>query len=299
MKKEMKISIVAISIILVLAAVTGCASYRNLELRVTALEERVFDTEPGEVTESANEQNPSDTSSTDAKDQAIDHLKGIIVFNGAPFRSKSTPVLSGLRNRDDDNKWIRGAELIFEYDGETGAFAISSLPEANLLIWLYFPENAGDQMHLGGQYLLDAERVDYKDLSPAERTDYELKIQQVIHLTLPVDNGSKATYNSQESNYPEVSGSEIAWDPVEGAEYYQLSVARWRTRAHRDEIGSIDTVLSERTADNSIAANLPPSGENEYYRLAIQAYDGGEQVAQLMGVFENGYGWTVDFIVGE
>jgi eukaryotic-like serine/threonine-protein kinase len=225
----------------------------------------------------------------------VGEIRGTCMLNGHPFLTSDTPVLSSLSWLEDGKqKAIKDAR--FTYDSATGKYSLAGLPPENsFLLWLYFRRHPKDTLHLGGQHLFSAYHIDLQGRTDADRADFPLLVEQVIHLKKPVDNNG-ILEKTEEGLHPELSSPvTFEWEPVEGADTYEVEVSTWCHKGH--PTGARPAPITQKTSEASASFSLDATKDKEWYRVNIKAFDQGRQVAELMKVSPGSYGEWIDFVV--
>ncbi len=122
-------------------------------------------------------------------------------------------------------------------------------------------------------------------------------IDKIIHMRLPEDNGDvmkKMKPGCGNRNLLK-SPVRVVWEPLAEGLNYKYIVRRSRCKPY--EYGRV--VKSGTTeGKTAVSVDLPPTGENELYKLELRAYKGTMQVGHLMtrlpnGGFTNAYWFSI------
>ena len=195
--------------------------------------------------------------------------------------------------------WVRFLETgrIFPssptFDSSTGTYTIPDLP----------PGRYGVQIRFDAAEPFDGYPVrpgDFGGFSPpivVESGDSvlgrDLQVQQVIHLTSPVDNiGDIGDVNEPKPTYGEEEVS-FTWDPIAEATSYVVVITRYQEEPFR----RLGTAWRIETFDTMEVPALLGSDEGEFYLLSLSGYNRGELVASLMISYTNGFGGDYRFRV--
>ena len=220
-------------------------------------------------------------------------LYGILRYDGQPM-SDITDVSPTFRCRNvETGREVSG--ITSTYDNNTGVYSISGLPSAKVAIWVTF-HIRGDRPHLPGNYYVRT-TADIPNLSLDQRVNFDIGLEQIIHMTSPWDNDAigRLTY----APYPEHSRClDFTWDAVPGATQYQITMSIYRDLDHPDGYGHVESVLNSYVQETSFSTNLDISNDFQHYQASIFAYgSGGNRIGLFMITYENGYGWDYRFKV--
>ncbi|MFB0524696.1 MAG: hypothetical protein ACETVZ_04100 [Phycisphaerae bacterium] len=204
--------------------------------------------------------------------------------------------------------WCRNLEtgqgvigITSTYDNNTGVYSISGLPSAKVQIFVTF-HIRGDRFSLPGNYRV-WKIADIPNLSLDQRTNFDIGLHQIIHMTSPWDNDaiSPPALIFPPAPYPVPEHSrclDFTWDAVPGATQYRIDISIYRDPDHPDGYGRVEIVLNSYVQGTSFSTNLDPSNDFQHYEARIDAYgSGGNRIGLFMITYENGYGWDYRFKV--
>jgi hypothetical protein len=181
------------------------------------------------------------------------------------------------------------SKLLFYYDRESGAYAMTGLPpDAGAWIIAYVKNTTGTPGAHPGDLFFDL-TVDASTMSAKARNGIDMHPLGILHMTSPLDNAHAVPKQDPDSgNVPaHASPVRFAWDAYPGASYYKL----WLTEMDRGWIFIRSVANGVIVAGTDATYSLPPSkSPGGYYVLNIRAFD-AHDVSIARGIFssEDGY----------
>ncbi|UCE19681.1 MAG: T9SS type A sorting domain-containing protein [Gemmatimonadota bacterium] len=217
-------------------------------------------------------------------------LEGQLHFAGTPM-STLTSVQPSFWFRDE----VTGMEYpdaTTTYNSANGNYTFSNLPSKEIGISISF-HTTGSEDSLPGNYRTWI-IVDLSLLSESERRNYDIRLQQIMHVTQPWDNNS--TEFSMGEPYPAyLSPVTFSWDSIPSATRYQISIYKYRDSDHPSGYGLIELALGADVSSSSYSASLEESSDNEHYEFSLYAYKDFELVGYYMTTYTAGVGWDFRF----
>lgn len=168
-----------------------------------------------------------------------------------------------------------------EHGGETGftpridhdTYEFSDVPVGRYQVLVTLDANVENPPGFSGDFSASPSVL---NMVPGGVTQQDISLQQIIHLTKPVDNSQRFNYSSKDPRPEHKSPLAVAWDPVLGATQYRATIIRFKSgEAAGTEVASM------RVAAPKASFDLEPSGENERYVLNVTAYYNNEVVGTL------------------
>ncbi|MCP4263433.1 MAG: LamG domain-containing protein [Planctomycetes bacterium] len=254
---------------------------------------------------------------TNSKTRSVIYFVIVFLFGSVQTVLGSTVTLSGILRFDGQSMsditdvsptfWYRNDEtgqavsgITSTYDNNTGVYSVSGLPPAQVGIKVTF-HIRGVTAYLPGNYNV-FEAVEIPSLSLAQRTNYNMDLQQTIHMTSPWDNDAIGPHTYPGDPYPEHNSRRLdfIWDTVPGATQYRIDIFIYRDPDHPDGYGRIGSVVNSYVQGTSFFASLDFSNEFQHYQASILAYgSGGNVLGHFEIAYENGHGWDYRFKVVE
>ncbi len=226
-------------------------------------------------------------------------LSGILRYDGQPM-SDITDVSPTFWCRNlETGQGVSG--ITSTYDNNTGVYSISGLPSAKVQIFVTF-HIRGYRFSLPGNYRV-WKIADIPNLSLDQRANFDIGLEQIIHMTSPWDNDaiSPPALIFPAASYPEPEHGrclDFAWDAVPGATQYRIDISIYRDPDHPYGYGFVENVVNSYLQETSFSTNLDLSNDSQHYEASIFAYgSGGNLIGLLMITYENGYGWDYRFRV--
>ncbi|MBA7632869.1 hypothetical protein ES703_40424 [subsurface metagenome] len=222
-------------------------------------------------------------------------LSGILRYDGQPMSDITDMSPTFFCRNLETGQGVSG--ITSTYDNNTGVYSITGLPSAKvrILVKFYIP---GDRPTLPGNYRV-WKSADIPNLSLDQRVNFDIGLEQIIHMTSPWDNDAIGPLTYPADPYPEHSGGlDFAWDAVPGATHYWIDIFIYRDPDHPDGYGRVESVLNSYVQETSFSTNLDLSNDLQHYQARILAYgSGGNLIGLFMMTYENGYGWDYRFKV--
>ncbi len=216
-------------------------------------------------------------------------VSGTILFNGRPLSeyTDKTPQIWAASGEDGSYPSTN-----ISYDNSTGEYEIRGLPPGEYYVGFYVDVS----QPFDGQLGMPLDLLNWKTLKvPDEQTvfEFDIDLPRVIRLNRPVDSINGLTNEEDPAVYP-AGPLEIAWDPIEEANSYEVRIEKnWPDNQYAEGplVDFNETVLS-----TSLEVNLPISDADEWYELSVYAYDSdGRVVGQLVIEEEGGYVFRYQF----
>lgn len=220
-------------------------------------------------------------------------LSGALYFAGRPIHELTSvgPTFS-FNNVDTGERAIRPET---KYD--SGRFEIRELPPGDYVMFVAVNANADNPGRFPGypgDFLLRAKagRVSI----PQGGTTFDVGLAQVIHLTLPQDNGSVMERWGEKG--PDMiafeSPVEFAWDAVTDGAQYHCAIHRMQSEPFQTLERDVEKSTTEATR---VALALAPNEPNQFYLFQLNAAKGQHRIGELVTHGERGYGNDLRFRV--
>ena len=215
-------------------------------------------------------------------------VTGTIFFNGRPLSrfTDKTPLIWAA-------SWEDGTypPIDISYDTTSGEYEIRGLPyggyDAGVYVDLSEPFN--------GELGLPQDLLDWVPLQLVEGQavfEFDIDLPRVIRLIRPVDSINGLTNEENPVSYP-AGPMEIAWDPIEEADSYEVRIERNWPDNQYTERSPVD--INETVVPTNIEVKLPTSKADEWYELRVYAYNSEGQVVGQLVIKAGGYVFHYDF----
>jgi hypothetical protein len=239
------------------------------------------------VAESNEDNNTTTDSYTVTQPVPLSTINGKILYNDNPVTGKQKVDFWA---RDENSG--QSFPISPTYNSSDGTYFIPNMPTGRYGIQVYIddapPPGGG---YFPGDY--------YGWTSPINVTAptaviVDLICQKIIHLTLPIDNGSPIglvppPYDTHTSPVT------FQWEAIAEASRYQVSVDLYQDSPY----GFLQNIFyGPEIIDTQKTINLPVNGTNGHYEFRLYAYNSNNaMVGQLIKVYTNGYGWDYRFVI--
>jgi hypothetical protein len=183
------------------------------------------------------------------------------------------------------------AEVITYYDPSTGSYAVTNLPQHEVLVeaQAFTP---GTTASRPGSYYGSTE-LDLRSASTSQDEVMDLRVSRIIHLVAPDDNATTLPGGAPPAHESPVR---FEWVGLREAVTYSVQIRQREAVSSRDwrERNIVDTVLG----DTVFEIALSPSPEDSYYVFSLVAHNGaGDLVGELMVQWTDSTGWDYRFRV--
>jgi hypothetical protein len=130
-------------------------------------------------------------------------------------------------------------------------------------------------------------------VSQGNKSDLEIELQKIIHLTSPQDNATVMRYWDAECNEKISFNSPtvFSWESLGAEVYYDYRIEKMSCKPYK----TLDAPIGATTQETSISVLLPPSAPGEFYQFTLIARKNGRAIGMLMTHGGNGYGWDFRF----
>ncbi len=211
-------------------------------------------------------------------------LAGTIRFNDKPLPDYTTLTPSETYVMDlgpDDDP----TDYNFYYNPQTGHYLFSGLPNSKLRLFVRFRDNHPSGYLPGDYWCRTWTDLYMPTLTEEEAGSYDLHSVTTTHLLMPWDNSQL-----HEPGYPvHCSTTEFAWEPVDGAVEYLVSVYSWRDQEHPDGPGLVDQVVFTHVPVTSyVLPKLPALPELMHYEVLIGAFSATKNLSYYWQVYQDG-----------
>ncbi|MEW6366900.1 MAG: hypothetical protein AB1714_19915 [Acidobacteriota bacterium] len=214
-------------------------------------------------------------------------VRGRTLFNGT-LLPDVTQVEPSFWFRNEERNVVETPVVRYS----EGGFTIHGLPEGTMGMSVIVDKNPEN----GYSYPGDLRTWEVFEVKQDRTEDLVVELREIIHLTLPQDNGSEIDGWDADCMDKTAFASPVtfAWEPLMyGAEYS----VRVEVMNSLDHYNTITTLVDKSTPDTSVTVDLPPSRTNECYGFHIQARNGRTPVGMLITHGRGGYGWDYRFRV--
>jgi hypothetical protein len=213
-------------------------------------------------------------------------ISGSIMYNGNPVIGKQKVDFWA---RDENSR--QSFPISPTYNSSNGTYTIPNMPTGSYGIQVYIddaPPTGGG--YFPGDYYGWTSPINVSD--PPTPVSKDLVCQKIMHLTLPINNGSPIgpippPYDTHTSPVT------FKWDAIAAASTYQVSVDLYKDSPY-DFLRNISNESGITATQKTI--NFPVNETNEHYEFRLYAYNSNNvMVGQLINVYTNGYGWDYRF----
>jgi hypothetical protein len=131
------------------------------------------------------------------------------------------------------------------------------------------------------------------NVSQGHKSDLEIELQKIIHLTAPQDNATVMRYWDAECNEKISFNSPtvFSWESLGAGVYYDYRIEKMSCKPYK----TLDSPIGATTQETSISVSLPTSALGEFYQFTLIARKNGRTIGMLMTHGGNGYGWDFRF----
>ena len=241
-----------------------------------------------------NAQNAQQDQSPPSREQSVPSpaLEIDLRYMGRPIQefTSAEPVFS-LNNRDTGERAIRPR---IEY--RDGHHTIQELAAGNYVLFVSINANPDNPERYPG-YPGDFFHMDSRlSIAAAGGVRLDVDLQQVIHLTLPQDNGSIMEQWGQRAQEMIAFAApvEFAWDALADGVLYDFSIDRMQSEPFKALERS---VVKKATQATRVSLNLAPSEDNEFYLFRLDATNGALPIGGIVTHGQRGYGTDFRFRV--
>ncbi|MFA4829474.1 MAG: hypothetical protein WC855_12970 [Thermodesulfovibrionales bacterium] len=209
-----------------------------------------------------------------------DQVRGRLIYNNIDI-DRLTPVESTFWFRSEE----KGTSVTPTIKYKNGSITINGLPPGPYGMSVNIDANPLNPRMFPGDYST------WKSFTiiAGHRSDLDIELQKIIHLTSPVDNATVMSYGGQEcadkigNNSPVV----FSWETLEDDVYYDYSIAAMQCKPFK----MLKAMTGATTKDTSISLHLPHNEPNEFYLLTLTAKKNGKLIGQLVTHGLNEYKW--------
>lgn len=215
-------------------------------------------------------------------------------FNGEPLTITAAPEFTCFSYTE--NRWL-GCEA--RRAKQPGEYSLPGLPPGKYRLHVSIDENPANPRRFPGDY--EAQKTfEVTAQDPPPRL--ELDVPRLLHLTRPGDNarpldgmltGCATQPRFETARYAGTPQAKIdfGWEPVvEGAEYRYSLFAFPCTAA-----GAQRKLIEDKTLQTTLALDLPPLPDNEYYLFRVEAWKDGRLVGDLYTHDSGAHSWNYRF----
>ena len=219
-------------------------------------------------------------------------------FNGEPLTVTATPEFTCFRYAE--NRWV-GCEA--RRAQQPGEYSLPSLPPGKYRLHVSIDENPANPRRFPGDY--EAQKI-FEVTAQVLSPRIELDVPRLLHLTRPGDNarpidgmltGCATQPRFETARYAWTPRAKIGfgWEPVvEGAEYrYSLFALPCAAG------GAQRKLIEDKTLNVTLALDLPPLPDNEYYQFRFEAWKDGRMVGDLYSHDSGAHSWNYRFRIAD
>lgn len=215
-------------------------------------------------------------------------------FNGAPLTVTATPEFTCFSYTE--NRWI-GCEV--QRSEHAGEYSLRGLAPGKYRMHVSIDENPANPRRFPGDY--EAQKI-FEVMPEGPPPRLELDVPRLMHLTRPGDNarpldgmltGCATQPRFETARYAWTPRAKIdfGWEPVvEGAEYRYSLFASPCTAA-----GAPRKLIEDKTLQATLALDLPPLPDNEYYLFRVEAWKDSRLVGDLYTHDSGAHSWNYRF----
>lgn len=219
-------------------------------------------------------------------------------FNGEPLTVSVTPEFTCFSYTA--NRWV-GCEA--RRAQQPGEYSLPSLPSGKYRLHVSIDENRANPRNFPGDY--EAQKnFEVTAQDPLPRI--EVDVPRLLHLTRPGDNarpidgmltGCATQPRFETARYAWTPRAKIdfGWEPVvEGAEYRYFLFA-FPCNAG----GAQRKLIEDKTLQATLALDLPPLPDNEYYLFRVEAWKDGRMIGDLYTHDSGAHSWNYRFRIAD
>lgn len=219
-------------------------------------------------------------------------------FNGEPLTITATPEFTCFSYTE--NHWVGCKARRAEQPGE---YSLPSFPPGKYRLHVSIDENPANPRRFPGDH--EAQKIfEVTPQGPPPRLD--LDVPRLLHLTRPGDNarpidgmltGCATQPRFETARYAWTPWAQIdfGWEPVvEGAEYHYF-LSAFPCAAG----GAQRKLIEGKTLKATLALDLSPLPDNEYYLFRVEAWKDGRLVGDLYTHDSGAHSWNYRFWIAD
>lgn len=219
-------------------------------------------------------------------------------FNGAPLTATVTPDITCFSY--SENRWINCASHPTQRPGE---YTIKNILPGKYRMHVSIDENRANPRVFPGDY--EAQKI-FEVPATGQPFRLEIDVPRLLHLTRPGDNarpidgmltGCATQPRFETARYAWAPRAKIdfGWEPVAAGAEYRYSLFALPCTAG----GTPRNLIEDKTLQTTLALDLPPLPDNEYYQFRVEAWKDGRLVGDLYTHDSGAHSWNYRFRIAD